>query len=187
VFRPTEQWFLKIEDLIQKLLKFNKSVSWVPKKVEESYTRWTENLRDNGVTRQRFWGCPVPIWINTENPEDILVIGSVGELEKYVKKELNDLDLHRPRIDEFVIEKNGKKYKRIPDVADVWIDSGTTSWNCLYNDEKLIKKYFPADLVLEATEQTKQWFNMLQICSSIVFDKSSYKNVFVHGMILDYQ
>jgi isoleucyl-tRNA synthetase len=77
--------------------------------------------------------------------------------------------------------------KRIPDVIDVWIDSGTAAWNCLYNDEKLIKEWFPADLILEATEQTKLWFNMLQICSAIMFGKSSYKNVYVHGMILDYQ
>jgi len=76
---------------------------------------------------------------------------------------------------------------RIPDVIDVWIDSGTASWNCLYNDKKLIEEWFPADLVLEATEQTKLWFNMLQICSAIYFGKSCYKNVFAHGMILDFQ
>jgi len=187
VFRTTEQWFLKTKDLAKQLLKMNENVNWVPDKCKTNYNRWTENLRDNSVTRQRFWGCPVPIWVNEKDPEDYFVVGGTEELEKLTKKKFNDLNLHKPWIDKIIIEKNGKKYKRIPDVADVWIDSGTASWNCLYNDEKLIKEWFPADLVLEATEQTRLWFSLLQICSAIVMKKSSYKNVYCTGMILDYQ
>ncbi len=187
VFRTTEQWFLKTTDLVEKLLEFNKKVYWNPKKSGESYDRWAENLRENSVTRQRFWGCPVPIWINKKDASDYIVIGSVEELEKLTKKKFDDLKLHKPWIDKIVIKKNRKEYKRIEDVCDVWIDSGTASWNCLYNKENLIKEWFPADLVLEATEQTRLWFSLLQICSSIVFNKSSYKNVYVHGMILDFQ
>jgi isoleucyl-tRNA synthetase len=185
IFRTTEQWFLKTEDLIKDLLKNDEKVNWVPGSAGESYRRWAENLRDNGVTRQRYWGCPVPIWINEENDKEIIVIGSVEELEKLTKRKFDDLNIHRPWIDEVIIEKNGKKYKRLPDVADVWIDSGTASWNCLYNDPKLIKEYFPADLVLEATEQTRLWFSLLQICSDVMFNSTSYKNVYVHGMIYD--
>ncbi|MFA5019701.1 MAG: isoleucine--tRNA ligase [Candidatus Pacearchaeota archaeon] len=185
VFRATEQWFLKIEDLVPKLLEFNKDVYWVPNRSGEDYERWTKNLRDNGLTRQRFWGCPMPIWINEKDKNDFIVIGSLNELKELAKDVPKDL--HRPYIDKVVIEKNGKKYKRVEDVIDVWIDSGTASWNCLYNKPELIKEWFPADLVLEATEQTKLWFNMLQICSLIMFKKSAYKNVFVHGMILDFQ
>jgi len=188
IFRTTEQWFLKTEDLADDLLKYNEKVKWVPKKCGVSYDRWAENLRDNGVTRQRYWGCPVPIWVNEKDENDVLVVGSVEELEKLSgKKFKDDLSVHKPLIDKVVIEKNGKKYKRIADVADVWLDSGTTSWNCLDNDPKLIKKLFPADLVLEGTEHTKLWFSMLQICSAVVFGKSCYENVFVHGMMLDFQ
>ena len=187
VFRTTKQWFLKTEDLVKDLLKFNEKVNWVPKSSGESYARWAENLKDNGVTRQRYWGCPVPIWVNEKDEDDYIVIGGVEELEKLTKKKFNDLNIHRPWIDEIVIEKNGKKYRRLKDVADVWIDSGTASWNCLYNDPKLIKRYFPADLILEATEQTKLWFSLLQICSAIVFDKSCYENVYTHGMMLDFE
>jgi len=187
VFRTTEQWFLKTKDLVKELVKYNEKVHWVPKKSGESYERWAQNLKDNGVTRQRFWGCPVPIWVNVKNKEDFFVVGSVEELEKLTKKSYDDLSLHKPWIDKIVIEKNGGKYKRIPDVADVWIDSGTASWNCLYNDSKLIKEWFPADLVLEATEQTRLWFSLLQICSTIRMGKSAYKNAFAHGMIFDFQ
>ncbi len=187
IFRTTEQWFLKTSDLIRELLKYNKKVRWVPERFSESYNKWTENLKDNGVTRQRYWGCPVPIWVNEKNRDDYIVLGSVKELEKYAKKKLSDLDLHKPKIDEILIKKDGKTYKRIEDVADVWLDSGTVLWNSLYNDPKLIKRYFPGDLVLEATEQTRLWFSMLQMCSAIVFGKSAYENVFVTGMILDFQ
>jgi len=186
IFRTTEQWFLKTKDLIPKILRYSKNVNWVPKKSGESYDRWAENLKDNSVTRQRFWGCPVPIWINVKDSNDYIVIGSVEELEKLTGKKFDDLRLHRPWIDDVVIKKAGKQYKRIDDVADVWIDSGTTSWNCLYNDPKLIKEYFPADLVLEATEHTRLWFSLLDICSAIMFNKGSFKNAYVHGMILDF-
>lgn len=187
VFRVTEQWFLKTTDLIDDLLKFNKGVKWVPKKAGESYEKWAENLRDNGVTRQRFWGCPVPIWVCESG--HVEVIGGIEELSKKSGKKFNDLTLHKPWIDKvkFKCKECSKEMSRIPDVGDVWIDSGTASWNSLHNESKLIKKYFPADLVVEATEQTRLWFSLLQICSAIMFGKSCYGNVFVHGMILDYQ
>jgi len=187
VFRTTEQWFLKTEDLIKELVRYNEKVSWVPKMSGKNYERWAENLKDNGVTRQRFWGCPVPIWVNVSDAGDYFVVGSVSELEELTGKKFNDLNLHKPWIDEIVIEKDGNKYERIEDVADVWIDSGTASWNCLYNDTKLVKKYFPADFILEATEQTRLWFSLLQICSAVMFGKGCYKNVYTHGMILDFQ
>ena len=187
VFRITKQWFLKTKDLIPRLVEFNKKVLWVPKKSGESYERWTQNLKENSVTRQRYWGCPVPIWVNKKNEDDFIVIESVEELEKLTGKKFDDLSLHKPWIDKIIIKKQGKEYQRIEDVCDVWIDSGTASWNCLYDDPKLIKRYFPADLVLEATEQTRLWFSLLQICSAVMFNKSCYKNVYTHGMILDFQ
>jgi|TARA_B100001971_G_scaffold197432_1_gene206103 isoleucyl-tRNA synthetase len=187
IFRTTEQWFLKTSDLVPKIMEMNKSVRWVPKKSGESYDRWSENLRDNSAVRQRFWGCPVPIWVNEDNEEDFFVVGSLEELEKLTGKKFDDLSIHKPWIDEVIIEKDGNKYKRIPDVSDVWIDSGTVSWNCLDNDAKLLKKYFPADAILEGNDQIRLWFSLLQICSSIMFNKTSYENVFVHGMILDFQ
>ena len=187
VFRTTEQWFLKTKDLAKKLVEMNKDVYWVPKKSGESYDKWTGNLRDNSVARQRYWGCPLPIWVNEENEKDIIVIGSVEELESLTGKKFDNLSVHRPWIDSIIIEKDGKKYKRIPDVADVWIDAGSASWNCLYNKPELIDKYFPADIVLEATEQTRLWFSLLQICSAIKCGKSAYDNVYTTGMIFDFQ
>ena len=185
IFRATEQWFLRIEDLIPKLLEFNKKVNWQPKFASKNYDIWIENLKDNGITRQRYWGCPVPIW--QCECGNIEIVGSVEELEKKGGKAPKDL--HKPWIDKVTLKcKCGKSMKRIQDVIDVWVDSGTLSWNCL--DYPKTKKNFylwPADFVLEATEQIKLWFSMLQMCSVVAFGKSCYKNVYCHGMILDYQ
>lgn len=188
VFRATEQWFMKTEDLIPNLLEFNKGVKWVPKFASKNYDTWTENLKDNGITRQRFWGCPIPIWQCSCGETE--VFGNSEELEKRAGKGKVPKDLHKPWIDEVKLrcKKCNGEMRRVPDVIDVWVDSGTTSWNCLYypKTEKYMD-WWPADFILEATEQIKLWFSMLQMCSAVAFGKSCYKNVYCHGMILDYQ
>ncbi|MEK6879391.1 MAG: class I tRNA ligase family protein, partial [Nanoarchaeota archaeon] len=188
VFRATEQWFMRVENLIHKILEENKKVKWTPSWTKENFDLWISNLRDNGITRQRYWGCPAPIW-QCENCDNIEVIGSADELKDKAGK--IPQDLHRPWIDtiSWKCKKCKREMKRIPDVIDVWVDSGTASWNCLYYpyQTKYFKDYFPADFILEATEQIKLWFSLLQMCSMIAFGKSAYKNVYCHGMILDYQ
>jgi isoleucyl-tRNA synthetase len=187
VFRSTEQWFMKIEDLIPKMISFNKKVKWQPDFTKKNFDIWINNLKDNGITRQRYWGCPAPIWECSCGETE--VIGNSNELE--LKGGKIPEDLHKPWIDNVTIKckKCKKDMKRIADVIDVWIDAGTASWNCLYypNEKKYFKELFPADFILEATEQVRLWFSMLQICSAVALNKSSYKNVYCHGMILDYQ
>ncbi|MBI5149082.1 isoleucine--tRNA ligase [Candidatus Pacearchaeota archaeon] len=186
IFRATEQWFLKIEDLISKLLDFNKKVKWQPKFASKNYDLWIENLKDNGLTRQRYWGCPIPIWQCSCG--NIEVIASAEEIKKKGGKV--PADLHKPWIDSVKLKctKCKKEMDRAKDIIDVWVDSGTTSWNCLYYPQKEeYIQFWPADFILEAVEQIKLWFSMLQMCSAITFGKSSYKNVYCHGMILDYQ
>jgi isoleucyl-tRNA synthetase len=130
IFKTTEQWFLKVEDLTKEILDNNKDVNWFPEESNNSYERWVDNLKDNTITRQRFWGCPVPIWECECGHHD--VIGSKEELEE---KSLSGVpkDFHRPYIDEVKIKCSvcDKDMSRIPDVLDVWIDSGTLSWTCL--------------------------------------------------------
>jgi isoleucyl-tRNA synthetase len=189
VFRATEQWFLKIEDLKDRLIEFNKKVNWEPEFCKKNYDSWTENLKDNGVTRQRYWGTPMPIWeCENESCYNMQVIGSVKELKEKAGKVPQNL--HKPWIDSisWKCDKCNRKMRRIPDIIDVWIDSGTASWNCLnYPKTDKHMKLLPADLILEATEQIRLWFSMLQICSAIAFDKSAYENVYCHGMIYDFE
>lgn len=188
LFRATEQWFLKIEDLIPEMLKANEKVTWVPKWAREAFDSWVKVLRDNSITRQRYWGTPVPIW-ECPKCKSIEVIGSQQEL---VKKSIGRVpgDLHKPFIDSVKLKcKCGAEMLRVPDVLDVWLDAGTTSWNCLYypSREDYFKELFPADFILEGNEHIKLWFSMLSICSAVAFRKNCYKNVYVHGMILDWQ
>ena len=183
VFRSTEQWFFKVEDLIEKMIELNKEVHWIPDSGSKAFDLWIENLRDNSITKQRFWGTPVPIW-ECNSCSDFTVVGSLKELEELSGK--SPENLHKPWIDEVSWQCScGGTKKRIPDILDVWIDSATTSWNCLYypKREDLFNKFFPADFILEASEQVRLWFYMLLLGSVLAMDKHSYENVYMHGML----
>ncbi|MCK4589408.1 MAG: isoleucine--tRNA ligase [Nanoarchaeota archaeon] len=183
IFKTTKQWFFKIEDLRDSMIQENKKVHWVPK--TQAFDAWTTHLRDNSITRQRFWGTPVPIW-KCSNCDNVEIIGSIKELEEKAGQVPDNI--HRPWIDEveWTCSCHGKM-KRIPDILDVWIDAGVASWACLYYPQRqdYFKDFFPADFILEATEQVRLWFSMLSICSQLGFGQNCYKNVYMHGMLTD--
>jgi isoleucyl-tRNA synthetase len=184
IFRTTKQWFFKTEDLKEKMLKANEKVGWVPDSGYNAFKSWLTNLRDNSITKQRFWGTPIPVW-RCKECEKYEVIGSVKELEKYAKSPKN---LHKPWIDDVKWDcKCGGKMERIPDVLDVWIDAGCASWACLYYPHRtdLYEKYFPADFILEGKDQVRGWYNLLMVASMIGMDKNSFNNVHMHGFVTD--
>jgi isoleucyl-tRNA synthetase len=185
IFRTTEQWFFKVEDLKEKLLTFNSSVHWVPQAGKNAFNSWLSNLRDNSITKQRFWGTPAPIWLSEDG--EVYVVGSVEELRSLVTASGGVLpsDLHKPFIDTVTFVHNGKIFKRIPDVLDVWIDSGTTSFASLYYPSRtdLFERFFPADFICEGKDQIRGWFNLLMIVSALYFDKVPFKQVYMHGFI----
>ncbi|MBI2138846.1 isoleucine--tRNA ligase [Candidatus Woesearchaeota archaeon] len=186
VFKSTRQWFFRIEDLKEKMRAENKEVLWVPDWAGSKwFDSWLENLRDNGITRQRYWGTPLPIW-RCGQCEATTVIGSIKELKKHAKK--LPPDLHKPYIDEVSWKCScGGEMKRIPDILDVWIDAGTASWTSLDypQDEKLFKKLWPADFILEGKDQIRGWFNLLSVTSILAMGKNSYKSVYMHGFVQD--
>ncbi|MCX6706560.1 MAG: isoleucine--tRNA ligase [Candidatus Woesearchaeota archaeon] len=200
VFRTTPQWFFRIEDLKEKMKGLNKEIPWVPDWAgNRQFNSWLDNLRDNSITKQRFWGTPLPVWkCGTEGSAgkegekgcgNYVVVGTKAELKKLAGK--LPKDLHKPWIDEITIKcsRCGKQMKRIPDILDVWVDAGCTSWICLGYPQKkdLFEKMFPADFILEGKDQIRGWFNLLFVASMVSMGKPSFKAVYMHGFVNDAQ
>ena len=186
VFRITPQWFFKIEDLKQKMSKANQKIYWNPETAKNGFASWLSNLRDNSITKQRFWGTPLPIW-TCDHCKEFKVFGSKAELEKHAENVPENL--HKPWIDhvKFPCKKCKGTMLRIPDVLDVWIDAGCASWNCLYypQHKDLFEQFYPADFILEGKDQIRGWFNLLMIASIIAFNKPAFEKVYMHGFVTD--
>ena len=175
------QWFFRVTAIRGKLIDENKKVTWYPDWAQKRFHNWLENLGDWPISRQRYWGIPLPIWV-CNKCSSVKVIGSAGELPLKLK------DLHRPYIDEIILNcKCGGKMERIKDVLDVWFDSGLASWASLgYPKNKtLFKKLWPCDFQTEGPDQIRGWWNSQLITSVITFDKAPFKNILFHGFVLD--
>ncbi len=185
IFKTTKQWFFKVEDLKERMSEFNKKAHWVPESINNSYSEWLKELRDNSITRQRYWGTPIPLWKCSKCPE-YKVIGSKAELIREAGEEPENL--HRPWIDKIKLRcKCGGEMNRLPDVLDVWIDAGVGPWACLHYPKRkdYLEKYFPPDFVLEGRDQVRGWFNLLMVSTVLAFDQAPFKNIYSHGMIND--
>jgi isoleucyl-tRNA synthetase len=187
IYKATKQWFFKVGDMKEKLIEENNKIKWVPKAAYNAFNSWLENLRDNSITKQRYWGTPLPVW-RCDDCDNYIVVGDVAELEKLSGQKVEKL--HKPWIDEITIKCDcGGVKKRIPDILDVWVDAGCTSWICLDypHKEENFKRLFPPDFILEGKDQIRGWFNLLHVASMISMEKPSFRNVYMHGFVQDSQ
>jgi len=185
IYRATEQWFLKVSELRDVMLKEIDGVRWIPEWAGMArFKDWVSNAKDWCISRQRYWGIPIPVWI-CEKCGAMKVVGSINEVPWK-----SDLDLHRPKIDEVTFDcECGGKMHRISDVFDVWFDSGVASWATLHFPRKRedFEKLWPADFITEGHDQTRGWFYSQLGASVVAFNKAPYKIVLMHGFTLDEQ
>lgn len=187
IYRAVPSWFVRVEEIKSRLLANNEKTMWVPSYVKEKrFHNWLENARDWAISRSRFWGTPIPIWIS-EDGEEIMVVGSKQELEELTGTTVKDL--HRHFIDGLTIpSRQGKgELRRVEDVFDCWFESGSMPYaqqHYPFENKQLFEDNFPADFVAEGLDQTRGWFYTMMVLSTALFDRPAFKNLVCNGLVL---
>lgn len=203
LYYPLDAWFIKTTAVKDRMVELNKTINWKPAATGTGrFGNWLENMVDWNLSRSRFWGTPLPIW-RTEDGEEEKCIGSINELNAEIRKaakvlggETNKhylhegiLDLHKPYVDEItLVSDSGKPMKRVPDLIDVWFDSGAmpyAQWHFPFENQETFEQNFPADFIAEGVDQTRGWFYTLHALGVLLFDSVAYKTVVSNGLVLD--
>ncbi len=203
IYYPLDAWFIKTTAVKERMVELNKTINWKPAATGTGrFGNWLENMVDWNLSRTRFWGTPLPIW-KTEDGEEEKCMGSIEELNAEIRKaaevlggETNKhylhegiLDLHKPYVDDItLVSANGKPMKRVPDLIDVWFDSGAMPYaqhHFPFENKEAFAKSFPADFIAEGVDQTRGWFYTLHVLGVLLFDSVAYKTVVSNGFVLD--
>jgi isoleucyl-tRNA synthetase len=205
LYYPLDAWFIRTTALKDRMVELNKTINWKPKSTGEGrFGNWLENMVDWNLSRSRYWGTPLPVW-TTDDETEQKCIGSIAELNAEIRKanevlggDVNKsylhegiLDLHKPYVDEIIlVSDSGKPMKRVPDLIDVWFDSGAmpyAQWHYPFENKDLVDSgtFFPADFIAEGVDQTRGWFYTLHVLGCLLFDSVAYKTCVSNGLVLD--
>ncbi len=201
MYYARESWFIKAPEYKETMINLNKNeINWQPPEIGAGrFGNWLEEVKEWSLSRDRYWGTPLPIWVNENDDTDIFAIGSIEELSQGLYENEDgsltpvpeckkEIDLHRQFVDRVVFEKNGNKYRRVHEVIDVWFDSGAmpfAQFHYPFENKELFDNQFPGDFIAEGIDQTRGWFYTLHSISSALFGKPAYKNIVVNELILD--
>ena len=189
IYYARESWFIKMTAVKDDLIANNNTINWIPESIGKGrFGDWLENVQDWGISRNRYWGTPLNIWECECGCQHS--IGSIEELKSMSENCPDEIELHRPYIDNVTIKcpKCGKEMHRVPEVIDCWFDSGSmpfAQYHYPFENQELFEKHFPADFISEAVDQTRGWFYSLLAISTLIFNKAPYKNVIVLGHVQD--
>ena len=189
IYYARESWFIKMTEVKDNLIKNNNTINWIPESIGKGrFGDWLENVQDWGISRNRYWGTPLNIWECECGHRHS--IGSIAELKELSENCPDDIELHRPYIDEVTIKCPvcGKEMHRVPEVIDCWFDSGSMPFaqhHYPFENKEIFEEQFPADFISEAVDQTRGWFYSLLAISTLIFDKAPFKNVIVLGHVQD--
>lgn len=189
MYYAKKSWYIRTSVVKNDLLKSNEEVNWYPEHIKYGrFGNWLENNVDWALTRERYWGTPLPVWVDDNGHK--ICIGSIEDLREKAVNMPSELDLHRPYVDDIIIKcpECGSEMRRVPEVIDVWFDSGSmpyAQFHYPFENTELFRESFPADFICEAIDQTRGWFYTLLAISTLLFKKSCYKNVLCLGLIND--
>lgn len=206
IYYPLDAWFIKTTAVKDRMIELNNTIKWKPASTGSGrFGNWLENMVDWNLSRSRFWGTPLPVW-RTEDGNEEMCIGSIKELKDEIKKSITGgfikvesnidatiekltSDLHKPFVDDIIlISEKGKAMKRIPDLVDVWFDSGAmpyAQWHFPFENKESFEKAFPADFIAEGVDQTRGWFYTLHALGVLLLDSVAFKSVVSNGLVLD--
>ncbi len=209
IYYPLDAWFIKTTAAKDRMIELNKTINWKPASTGTGrFGNWLENMVDWNLSRSRFWGTPLPVW-RTEDASEEICIGSISELKEKIHDSIQKgyikispefknedafieklvADLHKPYVDEIILASpSGIPMKRVPDLIDVWFDSGAmpyAQWHYPFENVETFKNNFPADFIAEGVDQTRGWFYTLHVLGALLFDSVAYKTVVSNGLVLD--